>query len=96
MKRSRTTTTLRILIALFGGYVATSGVVALLAVGTPRLTGLARSEAVVLASMLGFIIYLTLLLWGFSERSLSRVTLCFVCLAAAGFSLVAIINRYGL
>jgi cytochrome bd-type quinol oxidase subunit 2 len=94
MSRSRAATAARIVLATVGGYVVASTVIALLAAGLPRLTGLARSEAVLLASMLGFIIYLVILLWGFSERSLPRLALRFTGLAICAISLVAIINRY--
>lgn len=63
---------LRIVAAIGGGYllvalgVAASG--ALLAQG-----GMARSEAVALASMLGFVAYLAWLLWAFSIRSVARL-----------------------
>lgn len=95
MGRSRLQTSLRVVTAVLGGYAAASGLVALLAVGLPRLTGLARSEAVVLASMLGFLIYLALLIWGFSAQRLSRLAFAFVGLAAVTFSLVVLLQRQG-
>ena len=95
MSRSRANTAARVVTAVIGGYGAASGIVGLLAVELPRLTGLARSEAVVLASMLGFLIYLVLLLWGFSERKLLRLVLGFALLTTTTFALVALINRYG-
>ncbi len=75
MSRGRLQTSLRVITVVVGGYGATSVIVALLAAGLPLSTGLARSEAVVLASMLGFLIYLALLLWGFSVQKLSRLVL---------------------
>ena len=48
---------LRLLAVIGGGYAASSALVAGLARALPLL-GFARSEAVVLASMLGFVIYL--------------------------------------
>jgi hypothetical protein len=95
MNRSAANTTARVVTAIFGGYVAASGLVALLAVGLPRLTALPRSEAVVLASMLGFVIYLALLLWAFAERKLPRLVLGLALVAAASFSIVALLNRQG-
>lgn len=95
MVRSRLQTSLRVVTAVLGGYAAASGVVALLAVGLPRLTGLARSEAVVLASMMGFLIYLALLIWVFSAQRLSRLAFALVGLAAVSFSLVALLQRWG-
>lgn len=63
---------LRVVGAVLGGYMLSAALVALLAVGLSAL-GLARSEAVVAASLLGFVLYLLVLLWGFSERSLARL-----------------------
>ena len=63
---------LRVLGAIAGGYAFTAALVALLAAALPLL-GLARSEAVVSAAMLGFVIYLLVLLWAFSVRSLARL-----------------------
>lgn len=61
---------LRVTGALLGGYAASAALVALVAVGLIAL-GLARSEAVVAASLLGFVFYLLLLLWAFHIRHLS-------------------------
>lgn len=63
---------LRLIAALPGAYAFTAALVALLAAALPLL-GLARSEAVVSAAMLGFVLYLLLLLWAFSVRSLVRL-----------------------
>lgn len=63
---------LRVLGAVFGGYALTALSVAWAAVALARL-GLARSDAVVLAAMLGFVVYLALLLWAFSVRSVARL-----------------------
>ena len=62
----------RVVLALGGGYALTAAGVLLLAVALAAL-GMARSEAVVLASMLGFLIYLGVLLWAFAEPRLPRV-----------------------
>lgn len=61
----------RIVLAVGGGYGASSAVVAGLTVMLTWL-GLARTEAVVAASMPGFVLYLGLLIWGFADRSLLR------------------------
>lgn len=63
----------RLALAVLGGYGLSSALVSL---GAMALTGaLPRSEAVVLAAMLGFPLYLVLLLWGFAERRLTRLWL---------------------
>lgn len=63
---------LRVLGAVFGGYALTALTVAGLGGALARL-GMARSEAVILAAMLGFVAYGALLLWGFSVRSVARL-----------------------
>jgi hypothetical protein len=63
---------LRVIGAVLGGYGVSAAVVALMAAGMARL-GLARSEAVVSAALLGFVLYLLVLLWAFGVRSLWRL-----------------------
>lgn len=63
----------RVLAAVGAGYAFAAGAVALLAVALPAVAGMAHSEAVVLAAMLGFIIYLLVLLWAAVEPRLWRV-----------------------
>ena len=76
-------TTLRVTGAVAGGYAVTTAGAAL-----ARL-GMARSDAVVTAAMLGFIVYLLLLLWGFAVRSLARLWL-----ALAGSAALLLAARY--
>jgi len=62
----------RLLVVIVGGYAAASALVA----GSARLLpvlGLPRSEAVVLASILGFLLYLVVLVWGFSRPRLTNL-----------------------
>jgi len=76
----------RLALTVFGGYGLSSALVSL---GALALTGiLPRSEAVVLAAMLGFPLYLVLLLWGLSARRLGRVWLVLGLGAAVGQLLV--------
>ncbi len=63
---------LRLAVVIVGGYAAASALVAGMARALP-VTGLARSEAVVLASAGGFVFYLALLVWGFSRRRLTHL-----------------------
>ncbi|MGH8847398.1 MAG: iron uptake protein [Polaromonas sp.] len=72
MAGARLAILLRIAGAVLGGYVFSAALVALLAAGLP-LAGLPRSEAAVSAAMLGFVLYLLVLLWAFSVRSLVRL-----------------------
>jgi hypothetical protein len=82
----------RVILAVGGGYALSAAIVALLAVGLP-LAGMARAEAVVLAGILGVLLYLGLLLWAFAERRLGRLALATVPGAAAGFGLAALLAR---
>jgi len=83
--RALLATMVRIVVSVGGGYAATSGIVSALAVVLFRC-GLTRSEAVVLASMLGFGVYLGLLLWGIAAPRLWRFALGLALLAGGGFA----------
>lgn len=63
---------LRVLAAVFGGYVFAAGVVAVLA-SVLCAAGMARSEASVTSALLGFPVYLVVVLWAFSVSSLPRL-----------------------
>lgn len=63
---------LRVTAGVGAGYVFIACGVPLLASGL-ALAGMPRSEAVVLSSMLGFPVYLGVLLWAFSVRSLAQL-----------------------
>ncbi|WP_439638993.1 hypothetical protein [Nevskia sp.] len=65
----------RVLLAVVGGYAFTAAAV-MLGGGVLAASGLfSRSDAVVLAALLGFPLYLGLLLWAFAERRLARLAL---------------------
>ncbi|MFN3438779.1 MAG: iron uptake protein [Acidovorax sp.] len=64
---------LRVIGAVFGGYAFSAAWVAFAATALPMATGIARSEAVLLSSMLGFLVYLVVLIWAFAEGSVWRV-----------------------
>lgn len=65
--------TLRIAAAVLGGYVFTWGFIALGMSGLFAL-GLAFHDAEHLSSILGILVYLVMLLWAFTARSLARVS----------------------
>lgn len=64
--------TLRVAGAIPGAYALTAAAVAVIPVALARC-GMARAEAVALCAMLGFVLYLVLLLWGFAVRSVARL-----------------------
>ena len=66
-------TALRVTAAVFGGYLLVAGASALAAGALAR--AVPSSEAVVLMGMLGFPLYLAVLLWAFAERRALRVLL---------------------
>lgn len=81
---------LRVLGAVAGGYALTALAVAALGMVMAQL-GMARAEAVTLAAMLGFVIYLALLLWGF-RVSVTRLWLTLVGGAAALWGLLWLVR----
>lgn len=70
--RSASERGLRIVGAIGGGYLLTASTVIAAGAVLARL-GMARSEAVALSSMLGFVFYLVLLVWAFGVRSAAQL-----------------------
>lgn len=68
----------RVAAAVLGGYAFTAAWVALASTALPRATGWARSEAVLLSGLLGFVVYLVALIWAFAERAVWRVWAVFI------------------
>ena len=79
---------LRILGAVAGTYALSAALVSVGALALVR-AGMPRSEAVALCALLGFIVYLVLLLWGFSVRRVGRLW----CALGGGAALLALLNR---
>ncbi|WP_229255293.1 hypothetical protein [Duganella phyllosphaerae] len=77
---------LRIVGAIAGGYAVTALAVAACSAALAH-AGMARSEAVALCAMLGFVVYLVLALWAFAVRSVVRLWLAL----AAGAALLALL-----
>ena len=80
---------LRLLAVIGGGYLASSALVAGLARALSHL-GLARTEGVVLASMLGFVIYLLILVLGFARQRLMRFVVDLLLMTGIGLLLAAV------
>lgn len=91
--RHRLTLTLRVLGAVLGAYVLSAALVALLAVALPRLLGWPRSEAVLLAGMLGFLIYLGALVWAFAQHRAGRIWAVFAAGTAATAALLYLLQQ---
>jgi hypothetical protein len=84
----------RVVGAVFVGYGFCSAWVALLAVALPRISGMARSEAVVLASMLGFLTYLGVLIWAFAARNVPRVWAVLAGGAVLAYALMRLVKLW--
>lgn len=63
----------RVIAVVIGGYAATIGLVSLASVSIILVSGMARAEAVVLMSIIGFLAYTAIVIWGFAEQRLKRV-----------------------
>lgn len=63
---------LRVIGSVGGGYALTAALVAFLSAALSRAE-ISRSEAVTAAALMGYGLYLVVLLWGFSVRSLTRL-----------------------
>jgi uncharacterized membrane protein len=82
----------RIILIVVGGYVASAGFVATVSALLPMF-GVVRSEAVILGSILGFILYVALVLWGFAAHQSWRFLVTLVLLIGGG--LVAFLTGAG-
>ncbi|WP_349571043.1 iron transporter [Azotobacter salinestris] len=83
-RRAWLDTGLRVVAAVFGGYVLTYAATAALA----RLLPLARFDAVMVSTLLSFALYTGMVLWVFAAASMRRVwlgTALSLPLAAVGF-----------
>lgn len=72
----------KLLIAIFGGYVFASGYVAFSSVLLVKL-GMQMGEALVLNTMLGFIVYLCVMLWIFATIKLWQTSVIIILTAVA-------------
>ncbi|MEM6999159.1 MAG: hypothetical protein AAF529_00135 [Pseudomonadota bacterium] len=75
----------RSILTIVCGYGLTTGLTGLLSM-TLAIAGIAVSEAVFIATMLGILLYLTILLWGFADPNLNRVLTVTLHHVAAGVS----------
>lgn len=71
----------RVFATIAGGYAATVGMVAFASVLLTLCFGMQRSEAMTLMTMIGFIGYAIVVVWGFSEKRLARLWVVLVAVA---------------
>jgi len=84
----------RTALAIVGGYLGTSAIIAALAMIAVAMVGMERSEAATLGSMLGFVIYLGVMIWSFAEPALIRVTLWLGAVTALSLALIFLLSRF--
>lgn len=72
----------RALAAVIGSYAVTAGAAALIGVLLVVGAGLGRSDALIIGSVLGYLLFVFLMLWCFAERRLLRVWSVLVLAAA--------------
>jgi hypothetical protein len=84
----------RTALAIVGGYLGTSAIIAALAMIAVAMVGMERSEAATLGSMLGFVIYLGVMIWSFAEPALIRVTLWLGAVTALRLTLILLLGRF--
>lgn len=77
----------RLTASILLGYAFTAGSVALLS-GVLTMLGISRVEATTLAAMLGFPLYLLLLLWSFSQPDLKHLWLSLTATTSIIWSLL--------
>lgn len=76
-----TKVSVKILIAILGGYAFTSGYVAFLSIMLAKY-GMKIGEALMLSAMTGLIVYLGVILWMFSTQHVLRTSIIIVSVAA--------------
>lgn len=83
----------RFIAAVFAGYAAAVGLVSLCAVALALLLGVTRAQALVLATMLGFLAYAAIILWGFVEPRLGRIWGTLAAVAVASHAAAILLAR---
>lgn len=63
----------RALAAIVGGFVLTSLITAVLSLLLPRITATPKAEAVLIATLISFVLWTCIVLWIFTARSARRV-----------------------
>ncbi len=71
--KNNITRTLRLLIGGIGGYFFSNGFMAIIGLSLPHL-GMAQSESLILAIVIGLFIYISIILWVIATRHLAVVT----------------------
>ena len=83
----------RVAAATVGSYAVTAGSAALLALMLISTAELARSDALIVGSCIGYLLFTAMMLWCVAERRLSRVWLVIFSGSAATHGTVMLIER---
>lgn len=94
MPTPRLKVVVRILLAIGGGYLASSSAMAIFCLLLVTL-GMPRADAVTLGIMLVFALYLCLLLWVFAAHALWRPAAVFSLLIASSYGLAVFVGHGG-
>lgn len=65
---------LRLIVAIFGGYAFAAGFVAIIAVALPNF-GMVRTESATLGGMLGMLVYLVIIIWAVASTKPIRAAI---------------------
>lgn len=82
----------RVLAATIGAYAVTAGSAALIAVLLALAAHASRSDALIVGSAIGYLLFVFLMLWCFAERRLMRVWLMLLLAASATHGLAMLIE----
>lgn len=82
----------RVLAATAGAYAVTAGSAALIAVLMVLTVHASRSDALIVGSMIGYLLFTVLMLWCFGERRLMRVWLVLLLAALATHGIAMLIE----
>lgn len=83
----------RVLAATVGAYAVTAGTAALVAVVMALAARTSRSDALIVGSVVGYLLFAFLMLWCFAERRLMRVWLVLAAAALGTHGLAMLIER---
>jgi hypothetical protein len=94
-RRSRWEMAARLMLAVIGGYLLANYSMACLALSLILAFDMHRGEAVILASLLAFPLFLTAIIWAVGAPRLTRVGAVFAGVILASFVLAQWLSRFG-
>ncbi|RZL07656.1 MAG: iron transporter [Rubrivivax sp.] len=76
----------RVLAAIVGGYALAALLSAVLAMALPRISDASRADAVLIATLLSFVVYTVVALWVFCARTALRAWLWLLAVGVVGLA----------